>query len=436
MTPAARLQAVIELLDLVDGTREPADRIAEQYFRARRYAGSRDRRAVIDRLYRLIRVRAQTDWVLLEAGGTEVSARLRAMAALLVFDRLESDRIVALFGAGGYGPTPLDGAERGLLAALEAALSEGRLALEGAPLQVRLNLPGWLEAPLRARFGEALESELGALNTEATVDLRANTLKTNRDRVVRRLANDAIAAAPCPLAPDGVRIRSRVHLRALALYRQGHIEPQDEGSQIVARAVGARPGMQVVDLCAGTGGKSLALAADMANSGQIHAFDAERRRLVRMEPRLKRAGVRNVQSHALDAAGEARLGALAGQAERVLIDAPCSGTGTWRRQPEARWRLSPAALEALTATQGALLDKGAGLVKPGGRLVYATCSVLIDENEAQVDAFLARAPEFYRAPLDLDIPGLDAADSGSLLLTPHRHGCDGFYLAALHRRPG
>jgi len=419
VTPGARIAAAIEILDAIDRGTAPADTVVRDYFQRRRYAGSKDRRAIQDRVWGVLRRRGTLLWRL-GADRTGVEAR-----ALVLADLAEEGLDAATLCDGvGHAPPPLTSAEKGLL----ASRSDGQ-----APDWARLNYPDWLDGPLRRALADARDAEMAALNREAPVDLRVNALKATRDEAQAALAAEGVEAAPAPLSPLGLRIERRQPLRGLKALRDGLVEPQEEGSQILALVVGARPGETVIDYCAGAGGKTLALAAAMANEGRLVAGDIAAARLRRMAPRLDRAGVENVERLVLPA------GLAEGAADRLLVDAPCSGLGTWRRKPELRWRLTPDGLAADITTQHRLLRDAARLVRPGGRLVYATCSLLQEENDDPVAAFLAETPTFRRLPIagvwQETIGGAAPCDGPDLLLTPARHGTDGVYAAVLERAP-
>jgi 16S rRNA (cytosine967-C5)-methyltransferase len=440
MRPGARIQSAIELLDQIEDREAPADRLVDGYFRRRRFAGSGDRAAITALVYLVLRHRAEFDWRLEQAAGGRTPegapARRRALAALVLLEGHGAPEVEALFDGGAYAPAILDAGERELLAYLAAAAGEGA----EMPAWVRGNYPEWLAEELSARFGAALDDEAQALNQRAPVDLRVNRLKGEREAVLERLRQDGFEAEPCRLSPLGIRLGGRARVTARPLYRQGLVEVQDEGSQLVALLVGARPGEQVVDLCAGAGGKTLALAAEMANRGQVYACDVNAQRLARMAPRLQRAGVRNVQTRHLAGEGDPWLKAFDAKADRVLLDAPCSGSGAWRRNPDAKWRLTPGDLAIQHEAQGRLLARAARLVRPGGRLVYATCSLLRSENEAQVEAFLADHPAFAVVPVAEawaeSLGGDCPTDEATLMLTPGGHGVDGFFIAVLARGEG
>ncbi len=436
MTPAARVGAAIELVAEIEksiaGAGAAADALVRSFFKNRRYAGSKDRAAVSDLVYAVLRRRALLTWRLGQAG-CEGSPRLLVLAALAVpGPGQEQGREPAperLFGQGPYAAPELDAGELAALGALREA------SPAAPPEWVAGEYPEWLAGELSDRFGDSLAAEAAALTERAAVDVRVNTLKAAREEALGKLAEAGFEAELCTLSPVGLRLVERRQIMASKPFRGGLVEVQDEGSQIAALLVAARPGMQVCDLCAGAGGKTLALAAAMENKGQILAVERNAGRRRRMKTRLTRAAVRNVQI--MDKAPPE----LAGRADRVLVDAPCTGSGTWRRSPDARWRLDADMLARHTVRQGALLDRGAALVAPGGRLVYVTCSLLPAENEAPVAAFLDRQPEFSAVPAAaawrgaLDEAPPEGADLGDfILLTPARHGTDGFVIAVLERR--
>lgn len=430
MTPGARAAAAIELLDAIESDRtQPADRLVSDWFRRRRYAGSGDRAVVSRVVFTVLRRRAQLDWWIERAGGS-VGARTRAIAALLIGEGWPADQLAAAFDGGSYRPASLDEAE--------TALAE-QLAGKGfddpdQPAPVRANIPDWLEAPFREALGDGLDREMAALLAEAPVDLRVNTLVGTRADAVERLAKAEIEAVPTPFSPLGLRLARRVNLGASAAFRSGLIEIQDEASQIAALMVGARPGETVLDYCAGAGGKTLALAAAMENRGRLVACDTADWRLAHARPRLSRAGISNVETRLLGRKGPAPS---FGPFDRVLIDAPCTGSGTWRRNPGAKWRLRPEDLDRHTASQAAILDSAAALVAPGGRLVYAVCSLLDAEGGAQIEAFLRRRDDFAVVPAAdawAETVGGACPSSGPYLgFLPGRDGTDGFFLAVLER---
>ena len=385
MTPSARIQAAIEVLDAVIAAARiggaPADRVLGEWFRARRYAGSGDRRSVRELVYRAIRV----------CGPVPVSGR----AAMLRL--VESEPALAdLFDGGPHAPAPI---------AADEARAEGGVA------------PLWLAEALAASGITRAEAE--ALLTRAPLDIRVNALKAARGTLELPVPGEALTA------PHGLRLPAGSPVEQWPACADGLIEVQDAGSQLACAAVGARPGETVVDLCAGAGGKTLALAAEMANKGRLIATDADRARLARLAPRALRAGAM-VETRLLDGGREmAALADLAGKVDAVLIDAPCSGTGTWRRAPDGRWRLTPAELARVAGLQARLLDVAARLVRPGGRLVFVTCSLLDVEGAGQFDGFLARHPGWRAQALDL---GAGTPRGAGVRLSPARDGTDGFFI--------
>jgi 16S rRNA (cytosine967-C5)-methyltransferase len=410
MTPAARLQMAIDILEGLESSAQPTDRFLKSWFRIRRFAGSKDRRAIAERVFSVQRGRAR----LAHRMGI-ATPRARVIASLLE----SGEDVAALLTGGGYGPEPLTDAERAAIAAAPLPM----------PPWVRGEYPQFLESELVRAFGDALPDEMAALQARAPADIRVNTLKATRDAVIAALAAEGLAAAPAPFAPHGIRISGEAtNLSKSALFESGAFEFQDEAAQIASALCGARPGMRILDLAAGAGGKSLAFAAAMRNQGEILACDVRGEALFELEKRAQRAGATIIKTLPLD------HGQPTGPFDAVFVDAPCTGTGTWRRQPELRWRLTPERIAYLVTVQDKLLDQAAGLVGPGGLLLYATCSLLPTENQDRVAAFLARHPGF--APLNLAEnwsgpvpPGLAADFRASPLLT----GTDGFFCAGLRR---
>ena len=413
MTPAARVGAAIEALEEIEETGRPADAVLGGFFRARRHIGASDRKAVAERVFGVLRRRARLDWHLARRGA-EPTARTRMLARLLLVDRLQEPG--AVFGRGKYAPAPLDSAELDLF----MALAGEPLEPPDMPAPVRAECPAWAERGLRESLGKAFAEELRALAEPAPVDLRVNALKTTRREARRLLFREGVRAEPLEDAPWALRCEGRPALGRTRAFREGLVEVQDAGSQRIAHAVAAGPGMQVVDFCAGAGGKALALAADMEGKGRVVATDVHDKRLARLGERMRRAGAHNIERRLLESERDRWVRRQRGKFDRVLIDAPCTGTGSWRRNPDARWTREGPRLAELTDLQGRILESAARLVKPGGRLVYATCSLLREENEAQVERFLEAAPGFARAGDDLRI-------------SPARDGSDGFYAAILER---
>jgi 16S rRNA (cytosine967-C5)-methyltransferase len=404
VTPAARTAASIELLAAIfESPSRPADAVANDYFRTRRFIGSGDRRAVSDLVWRVLRSYRRLRWWLAD----HATARLVVGASLLLTGSRYAP-VADAFSGGRFAAAALAPSEQAVLRRLEGR----ELDHPSMPDAVRLEVPDWLLPRIDT-------AELRALLEPAPLDLRVNLLKVTRDEASAALAAEGLEATPTPHSPWGLRIAGRRQVTSGPAFRNGLVEIQDEGSQLVAALVDARPGMRVVDLCAGAGGKTLALAMTMQNRGQLVACDVSPARLEGAVQRLRRAGVHNVERHLLTI-GDKWLKRRAGTFDRVLVDAPCTGTGTWRRNPDARLRLTEADLAELLPKQAAILDQAAPLVRAGGRLIYATCSLLNEENEDQVTGFLARHPEFIAAE--------------GLVLTPARHNTDGFFASVLQRR--
>ena len=440
MKHAARIAAVIEILLAIDMTDRPADRVLDRYLRDRRYIGSGDRSAITERVWGVLRRRARLDWWIKRAGaGLRKDARGRVLADLALVDGLDVAGIATLADGARHAPDPLNKEESGALRHIVGQ----PLDHADMPPPVRAECPAWLWPRMQAVFGDEVEEAVCALGKEATFDLRLNTLvQDDREAVIFSLSQNGIPAEATVLSPLGIRFDRRRPVDRLDLFKNGAIEVQDEGSQLAALLVGARPGMTVVDYCAGAGGKALVLAAGMANKGRLLLMDTAKGRLDRAATRLRRAGVHNAERRVLGE-GDKSLKRLAGRADRVLVDAPCTGTGTWRRNPDAKWRYDATALAEITASQRAILERAAALVKQGGRLIYVTCSVLADENEAVVDGVLAESTAFTALPIvgvwTETVAALGGAvcptdpEAPYLRLAPHREGTDGFFMAVLER---
>jgi 16S rRNA (cytosine967-C5)-methyltransferase len=436
MTPAARLSAAIDLLSAVEASpRRPADAIANDFFRARRYIGGSDRRNVSERAWGAIRQRLRLAWHFSEMGIASPSARLLLGAHLILAEGWSVDGVDQNFSGERFAASPLMEEERALLGKLA-----GRpLVLSRMPDGPRLNLPEWAMPGLVTRFGDSLATEAAAMEEAAPLDLRANLLKVTREAALAALAAEGIAATPTPLSPWGMRIADRRPVSATKAFLEGLIEVQDEGSQLVALLTDARPGMRVADFCAGAAGKTLAIAATMANKGHIVACDTSAARLEGAGRRLRRADVNNSERHLLTSGDKWRK-RNSRKFDRVLVDAPCTGTGTWRRNPDARIRTNGRDLAELVLKQAMILDDASELVRPGGRLVYATCSLLPEEDEMQMAAFLERHQDFIQMPFaevwDAVRPGVAAPGPGPYMaLSPGSHGTDGFFAAVLQRQP-
>ncbi len=429
MTPAARLSAAIEVLSEIDARRRPAADVLKDWGLGHRFAGSSDRAAIAGLVYDALRRKASSAWLMGESTPRAV------LIGMLHRERgLDVAGLAALCSGAHFAPAVLTDSER-------AALECGTLA--GAPASVQGDYPDWLDPHFSRVFGKERAAEGAALASRAPLDMRVNTLKAKREEVLPKLAH--LDAEPTRWSPIGVRIRLSADAKSPAihaepLFRKGMVEIQDEGSQLAALFAGAKPGEQIVDLAAGAGGKTLALSAAMENRGQIYATDIDKRQLVPIYERIARAGARNIQVRTPRGKAD-MLADLAARADCVLIDAPCTGTGTWRRNPDAKWRVRPGALAARLQEQAALLDRAARLVKPGGRIAYVTCSVLEEENGEQVRAFAGRHTDFsVEKPLHVTQALGERAylfaraalisDAG-LLMTPRRTDTDGFFVSLL-----
>jgi 16S rRNA (cytosine967-C5)-methyltransferase len=419
MHPNALLDLATDLLRQVLAFDQPADAVVSAFFRKHKALGARDRHALAETAYAVLRQRLLFNH-LAQSGSGALERRL----AILAWQGGET------FLRGALGPH-----EQQWLAQVKAI---DRATL---PEKLRHNLPDWLAGALQRQTGEQFWPLVQALEQAAPLDLRVNTVKAKRDEVQRALADAGITAEPTPFSPWGLRVQGKPALNKLELFTSGTVEVQDEGSQLLALLTDAKRGEMVVDFCAGAGGKTLALGASMRNTGRLYAFDVSGHRLDALKPRLARSGLSNVYPAQIAHERDERVKRLAGKIDRVLVDAPCSGLGTLRRNPDLKWRQSPKSVEELQAKQQAILDSAARLLKPGGRLVYATCSLLEAENEAVVAAFeAARGGDFTRLPVAEVLAGLkveraaEAAQGDFLRLWPHRHQTDGFFAAVWQRR--
>ena len=421
-------------MDRIEASRTPTDSLLADHFRARRYIGAKDRGAIAETVYGYLRRRAQLDWWIDRKGWGKVARNPRGrMIVLLLTERtVPASDLPHLFDGGKYHPAHMSEDETGLAAALPGLQ---RLDHPAQPPWVAANYPEWLHPHLVATFGDQVVPEMTALDAPAPLDLRVNVLKGTRADAIKALTDDDIAATPTPWSPVGLRLARRVALQTIGAWKDGLVEVQDEGSQLVALLVDAKPGMRVVDFCAGAGGKTLAIAATMANKGHVVACDISAPRLEGATKRLRRAGVHNVERRQLADERDPWVKKHQKSYDRVVADVPCTGTGAWRRNADGRWRLQPVDLEELVALQARIVDSCCRLVKKGGRLVYATCSVLREENEAQVERFLEAHPEFHLLSADEIWPeGVTRPDAGPMLrLTPARHATDGFFAAVLER---
>ena len=430
MKSGARVAASIELMEQLgeywrQGNRTPADVVLGRYYKERRFIGSKDRKEISRLVYSTLRNQASLTWCL-EQGGSTHSPLSLMLCGLVLLDGHGLSEIKELFSGEQYCPRQLDLKEEEWV----QAHAGQQLQHEAMPDWVRLNIPEWLQPALQELFGDRLAEAMGAMNAEAPVDLRVNTLKSSRDQVMAALREEDMDPEPTPFAVNGVRLRKRAALSATQAFRDGWFELQDEGSQLVTELVGAQAGEKVIDFCAGSGGKTLGIAAAMKNQGSVLAWDIQSARLKQMPLRLSRAGASNVLPRLLKSMRDPFIERHKGTADWVLADVPCSGTGTWRRSPDLKWRTTKNDLNEAGALQRSIMEIAARCVKPGGRLVYATCSILKQENEQQVLHFLETSPEFSTEP----VANSFGVDGPNLRLYPHLHQTDGFFGAVLRRR--
>jgi 16S rRNA (cytosine967-C5)-methyltransferase len=429
MTPGGRIAAAIEVLEEMERHHRPATEALRDWGRTHRFAGSGDRAAIGNVVFDCLRHKASASWVM----GKD-SARAVVAGTLVLHTQTPLETVQQWFSGEKFCPEPLSTEE------LKALDSE---ALTTAPDWVRAELPEWVAPHFQANFDDEMVAEGKALAQRPPLDLRVNSLKAKREKVAKALAR--FKPKPTTLSFNGLRISPpdlfgrTANVQIDGAYQKGWVEIQDEASQVVARLVDAKPGEQILDYCAGAGGKTLALSACMENKGQIFAYDANRSRLAPIHERIRRAGLRNVQ---VREPHEGVLDDLTGRMDRVMVDAPCTGSGIWRRRPDAKWRLSPDALERRMAEQTLALAEAAKFVRSGGYLCYITCSLFPDENEGQVYSFLEEEGDKFQllsaGEVWQDTFGLDAltpwsSDNCSITLTPATTQTDGFFFAVLGR---
>ena len=423
MHPKALLDACAELLQQVLTFAHPADAVVSRYFRQYRNLGPRERATLAETVYTVLRKKPLLEQLARSGSGP----RERRLAIL-----------------GFYGPR--DFLKAALTPQERAWVDECDAVPESSLMEPqRHNLPQWLAEPLKAQLGEGFWPLARSLQESASLDLRINTLVAKRAEIEKELAQAAIQTVATPYSPWGLRVQGKPALTKLEAFQRGAIEVQDEGSQLLALLLDAKRGEMVVDFCAGAGGKTLAVGAQMRNTGRLYAFDVSGHRLDALKPRLARSGLSNVHPAAIAHERDERVKRLAGKIDRVLVDAPCSGLGTLRRNPDLKWRQSPEGVQELAAKQAAILASAARLVKPGGRLVYATCSVLPEENETIAEAFTAAHPDFAPQDAGALLEQLKVAQAAELCsggenglrylrLWPHLHQTDGFFAAVWERK--
>jgi 16S rRNA (cytosine967-C5)-methyltransferase len=423
MNPKALLEMNVELLRSVLRFDSPADAVVSAFFRQHRTLGSRERHTLAETTYAVLRRRLLLQ-NLAQSGTGPLERRLVSLAWA---------------GQDSFLRAALTPAEIEWLDSARSVETEQWATL---PERLRHNLPEWLATPLLEQLGaEEFWKLVESMNRPANLDLRTNTLKARREEVLDAFAQAGLPAQTTPWSPWGVRLEGKPALQKMEIFTSGGVEVQDEGSQLLALLTEAKRGEMVVDFCAGAGGKTLALGAMMRNTGRLYAFDVSAHRLEALKPRLARSGLSNVYPAGISHERDERVKRLSGKIDRVLVDAPCSGLGTLRRNPDLKWRQSPQAVQELVVKQAAILASAARLLKPGGRLVYATCSLLADENERIADAFSAANPGFEPMPVaeilerqKLGEGATSLADGPFLRLWPHRHGTDGFFAAVWLRK--
>ena len=429
MKPASRIKATIEILEGTYRSRVPLNKCVGDYMRVRRYIGAKDRSNVAERVYDITRNHARLGWWL-EHTKTEDTPRNRVIAWVVLGegDGADEKRLNDLFDGSKYSPETLSEEE---LAFAHKIIGQP-LVRKDMPEIVNVECPPEYEELLRARFGESFADEMTAMLEPATLDLRVNTFLAEKEKVANYLDADGVKVRDGVLCPWALRCDNKAYLSHTKAFTKGWIEIQDEGSQLIAWLCGAEPGMQVLDYCAGAGGKTLALAAAMQRKGRIVAMDNDERRLENGRKRYRKAGLADIiEVRSLSDDKQRKwFKRQKGKFDVVLIDAPCSGSGTWRRNPDMRWQVYGPSLEELTSLQAEILENAHKAVKPGGKLVYATCSLFAAENENQIARFTEAHPEFEIDPIDESL-GLG---SPYMQLSPRRHGTDGFFTAVLRRK--
>ncbi len=430
MREPARIASAIDLLSRINAAPIPMDNTIRDFMAARRFIGSKDRTAIVERVYRIMRAHARLGWWIGQSGIID-NARSRVLADIMFFERANEELLDTIFIDGKYEAGVLNEKEK----AFAEFLHEKSLDDSSMPEAVRAECPEWATEKLKKLFGEEFEENLRSMIDPAPLDLRVNTVKGTVDEALASLAEDSICTEKTAHSPLGLRAHGKPFMSDSKAFRSGLVEIQDEGSQLIGLVSGAKPGMRVLDFCAGGGGKTLVLAAMMKNKGNIVATDNNSRRLEKGKPRYKKAGVHNVELRSLEEEPNRKwLRRQKGTMDIVLVDAPCSSSGTWRRNPDLRWKWYGPELAEIIQMQSDILDKVADKVKSGGRLVYATCSLFPEENEDQVQAFLSRHTDYKVLPLEKAWEGIQnpiPCLGPYLRLVPKDHGTDGFFAAVL-----
>ncbi|MCK5092387.1 MAG: RsmB/NOP family class I SAM-dependent RNA methyltransferase [Gammaproteobacteria bacterium] len=442
MLPAAKLEAAIYLLEKISTERRPADDIVRGWIKARRFVGGTDRRQLRERVYGILRRRMHLDWHI-ENAGFKPTTRMEVIADVVLVDK---NNPAELFDGSKHAPKPLNDDEQKLAIKLVSA----KLEDPAMPAHVLVEMPEWMTEQLKPFYGERFMEEMQALNKPAPMDMRVNLARVTREQAQKSMAKDGIKVGFTKLSPAGITLEAHSDISRTKAFRTGLIEVQDAGSQILSFLTGAKPGMAVCDYCAGAGGKTLALADRLGlqggakeNKSRLVACDTEESRLKRMDRRLDRAKLDALVDRHVIGDDNKWHDENSGAFDRVLVDAPCSGTGTWRRHPEQKNRITAERVAELTAIQDGILERAANLVKPGGRLVYATCSLLPEENEARVEKFIQAHNEYtvipwqdaWKQAMPKTAPPKQTisqtTSSDYLRLSPAAHGSDGFFVAVL-----
>lgn len=435
MKPSARIETAVTIWGHLMKVPLPMDKFCGDYFRNNRFIGSKDRADIAARLYDMMRHYARIGWWMDRTGLDRGNPRHWVLTHLAREGAYGAGQIRDIFCGEKYAPAALDAAEDKALDALIATTAGKDFTHPDMPESVALECPDWAYAGLKSALGPRFAEEMAAMQEQAALHVRVNTMKIAPEKARASLSRDGIAAEDGAFVPTALRLPPSVYLSQTEAFKKGWVEIQDEGSQAIAALCAAAPGMQVLDYCAGGGGKTLALADAMAGKGRIVAMDLDAKRLERGRKRYVKAGIHNVEVRPLSEDQHRKwLRRQKDKFDCVLVDAPCSGAGTWRRNPDLRWRSGAPALAELTQVQADILDRTAAYVKPGGALVYATCSMLPEENENQIAAFLAAHPDFKIAPVADIAPDLAKAanlNGPYLALSPARHGTDGFFACRL-----
>ena len=435
MKQAARIQTAIEILERIANSTIPMDNTLRDFMQYKRYIGSKDRREIVELVYDVVRSSARLGWWLQRMNAQD-TPRLRVIAYLGLSDYPVQDlsqKLPSLFNGEKHCPDDLNAVEQKILSDAMAH----SLTHDDMPSEVKVECPDWATATLKKLYGDAFETQLAAMLLPAQLDLRVNTIKGSRERAQEWLAADNVETEPTPYSPWGLRTKGKPFMSATKAFHKGMVEIQDEGSQLIAYICGAKPGMRVLDYCAGSGGKTLGIAAAMEGKGMIVAMDNNTKRLEKGRRRYKKADIHNVEVRSLEEEKHRKW--LRRQKEAmdiVLVDVPCSSSGTWRRNPDLRWNWYGPTLDEIKSMQSDILERVADKVKVGGRLIYATCSLLPEENEEQVESFLKNHPEYKILPV-VDVWPDDGApcpvEGEYLRLTPRDHQTDGFFTAVLER---